>query len=252
MSVLERFSLAGKRALVTGAGRGIGRAIAIAFAEAGADLVLCARTEADLEAVASEITALGRKAEIMVCDVTDIAGFEAKAADLPDIDIFCNNAGINRPKPIFDVTPDDYDAVMGINLRAAFFAARTMSMHMRDRKIKGSIINMSSQMGHTGAANRTLYCASKWGIEGLTKSLSIELGKLGIRVNTICPTFIETPMTEPYFKDPNFKDYALSKIQLGRIGQVDDLIGAAVYLASEASSLVTGSAVMIDGGWTAS
>ncbi|WP_174803897.1 SDR family NAD(P)-dependent oxidoreductase [Martelella limonii] len=252
MSVLDRFSLAGKRALVTGAGRGIGRAIAIAFAEAGADLVLCARTAADLKAVASDIEALGRRAEIMVCDVTDIADFEAKVQHLPDIDIFCNNAGINRPKPIFDVTPDDYDAVMGINLRAAFFAARAMAMHMRDRKIKGSIINMSSQMGHTGAANRTLYCASKWGIEGLTKSLSIELGSYGIRINTICPTFIETPMTEPYFRDPGFKDYALSKIQLGRIGKVDDLTGAAVYLASEASSLVTGSAVMIDGGWTAS
>lgn len=252
MSVLDRFSLKGKRALVTGAGRGIGRAIAIAFAEAGADLVLCSRTQSELDDVAADITALGRKADVIVCDVTDIFDFEAKAQDIPDIDIFCNNAGINRPKPIFDVTPDDYDAVMGINLRAAFFAARAMSIHMRDRQIRGSIINMSSQMGHAGAPNRTLYCASKWGIEGLTKSLSIELGKLGIRVNTICPTFIETPMTEPYFKDPNFKDYALSKIPLGRIGQVDDLIGAAVYLASEASSLVTGSAVMIDGGWTAS
>lgn len=252
MSVLDRFSLKGKRALVTGAGRGIGRAIAIAFAEAGADLVLCSRTQSELDDVAADITALGRKADVIVCDVTDIFDFETKAQDIPDIDIFCNNAGINRPKPIFDVTPDDYDAVMGINLRAAFFAARAMSIHMRDRQIRGSIINMSSQMGHAGAPNRTLYCASKWGIEGLTKSLSIELGKLGIRVNTICPTFIETPMTEPYFKDPNFKDYALSKIPLGRIGQVDDLIGAAVYLASEASSLVTGSAVMIDGGWTAS
>lgn len=251
MSVLDRFSLEGKRALVTGAGRGIGRAISIAFGEAGADLVLCSRTQSDLEAVAADVEALGRKANIMVCDVTDIADFEARVLSLPGIDIFCNNAGVNRPKPIFEVTPQDYDAVMSVNLRAAFFAARTMSIHMRDRKIKGSIINMSSQMGHTGAANRTLYCASKWGIEGLTKSLSIELGKFGIRVNTICPTFIETPMTEPYFADSNFKTYVLGKIQLGRIGNVDDLTGAAVYLASEASSLVTGSALMVDGGWTA-
>lgn len=251
MSVLDSFRLDGKRALVTGAGRGIGRAIALALAEAGAELVLCSRTRSDLEQAANEIAGLGGKANLFVCDVTDVGAFEEEVATLPDIHIFCNNAGINRPKPIFEVTPEDYDAVMNVNLRAAFFAARSLACHMRDRRLKGSIINMSSQMGHTGAPNRTLYCASKWGIEGLTKSLAIELGEFGIRVNTICPTFIETPMTEAYFTDPNFKDYALSKIRLGRIGKVDDVVGAAIFLASDASALMTGSAVMIDGGWNA-
>jgi len=162
-----------------------------------------------------------------------------------------NNAGTNRPKPLSEVTEDDYDAVMGLNLKAAIFCARAVTRRMIAERVQGSVINMSSQMGHVGAANRTLYCASKWALEGFTKALAVELGAHRIRVNTICPTFIETPMTQPFFEDKAFRDMVVSKIKLGRLGRVEDVTGAAVLLASEASSLMTGSALMLDGGWTA-
>lgn len=245
------FSLTGKRALVTGAGRGIGRAIAEAYAAAGAQVTLCARTGAEVEGVAEALTEQGFKAEAIVADVTDIAGFAALIAQRPAFDVFVNNAGTNRPKPLSDVTEDDYDAVIDLNVKAAIFAAQAVSAKMVANGTKGSIINMSSQMGHVGAANRTLYCASKWAIEGFTKALAVELGPKGIRVNTICPTFIETPMTKPFLEDQVFLEGVLAKIKLGRIGQVDDITGAAVFLASDASSLMTGSAMMLDGGWTA-
>ena len=245
------FSLSGKRALVTGAGRGIGRAIAEAYAACGAEVTLCARTGAEVEAVAKALTDQGFKADALVADVTDIAGFATLIAQRPAFDVFVNNAGTNRPKPLSDVSEDDYDAVIDLNVKAAIFAAQAVSAKMVENGTKGSIINMSSQMGHVGAANRTLYCASKWAIEGFTKALAVELGPKGIRVNTICPTFIETPMTKPFFEDPAFLDSVLAKIKLGRIGQVGDITGAAVFLASDASGLMTGSAMMLDGGWTA-
>lgn len=245
------FSLSGKRALVTGAGRGIGRAIAEAYAAAGAEVTLCARTSAEVEAVAKALTDLGFTADAMVADVTDIAGFAALIAQRPAFDVFVNNAGTNRPKPLSEVSEDDYDAVIDLNVKAAIFAAQAVSAKMVENGTKGSIINMSSQMGHVGAANRTLYCASKWAIEGFTKALAVELGPKGIRVNTICPTFIETPMTKPFFEDQAFLDSVLAKIKLGRIGQVGDVTGAALFLASDASGLMTGSAMMLDGGWTA-
>ncbi|MEZ5769433.1 MAG: SDR family NAD(P)-dependent oxidoreductase [Paracoccaceae bacterium] len=251
MSLAPSFRLDGKRALITGAGRGIGRAIAEAYAEAGAEVILCARSGGEIEALAEALGAAGHKAEAMVADVTDIAGFAAQVAARPAVDIFVNNAGTNRPKPLSEVTEDDYDAVLGLNLKAAVFAAQAVSAAMVAAGKPGSIINMSSQMGHVGAANRTLYCASKWALEGFTKALAIELGSSGIRVNTICPTFIETPLTRPFFEDPDFKAAVLAKIKLGRIGQVGDVVGAAVFLASDASSLMTGSALMLDGGWTA-
>jgi len=251
MSLAPSFRLDGKRALITGAGRGIGRAIAEAYAEAGAEVILCARSGGEIEALAEALGAAGHKAEAMVADVTDIAGFAAQVAARPAVDIFVNNAGTNRPKPLSEVTEDDYDAVLGLNLKAAVFAAQAVSAAMVAAGKPGSIINMSSQMGHVGAANRTLYCASKWALEGFTKALAIELGPNGIRVNTICPTFIETPLTRPFFEDPAFKAAVLAKIKLGRIGQVGDVVGAAVFLASDASSLMTGSALMLDGGWTA-
>ncbi|MCB1348493.1 MAG: glucose 1-dehydrogenase [Maritimibacter sp.] len=251
MSLAPSFRLDGKRALITGAGRGIGRAIAEAYAEAGAEVILCARSGGEIEALAEALGAAGHKAEAMVADVTDIAGFAAQVAARPAVDIFVNNAGTNRPKPLSEVTEDDYDAVLGLNLKAAVFAAQAVSAAMVASGKPGSIINMSSQMGHVGAANRTLYCASKWALEGFTKALAIELGPNGIRVNTICPTFIETPLTRPFFEDPAFKAAVLAKIKLGRIGQVGDVVGAAVFLASDASSLMTGSALMLDGGWTA-
>jgi len=251
MNVGTLFRLDGKRALVTGAGRGIGRAIAMAYAESGASVTLCARSADEIGAVAEEIAAAGGRADVLVQDVLDIEVAGAAISSLPPFDILVNNAGTNRPKSLTDVTPADYDAVMGLNVRSAIFVAKAVSERMLDAGVRGSIVNMSSQMGHVGAANRTLYCASKWAIEGFTKSLAIELGPHGIRVNTICPTFIETPMTAPYFRDEAFKAEVLEKIKLGRIGRVEDVVGAAIYLASDASSLMTGSAVMLDGGWTA-
>lgn len=250
MNVLETFSLSGKRALITGASKGIGFAIAEAYASAGADLILCARNSNDLNNAAQQLSKYKVSIEVHSCDVTNINSFNDLVVNSKDIHIFCNNAGTNIPKPIDEITEQNYDEVMNINLKAAFFAAKSVYMHMKERGIKGSIINMSSQMGHVGAANRTLYCASKWGLEGLTKALSIEAGKYLIRVNTICPTFIETPMTKPFLEDQKFLDSVLNKIKLGRVGQVSDIVGAAVYLASDASSLVTGSSHLVDGGWT--
>lgn len=163
-------------------------------------------------------------------------------------DILVNNAGTNRPKPLDEISVDDYDSVMNLNVRAAYFLAQTVARRM---PAGGSIINMSSQMGHVGAANRTLYCASKAAMEGMTKAMAVELGPVGIRANTLCPTFVETPMTRPFFERPGFRDEVLAKIPLGRLGQVEDIMGPLVFLASAASALVSGSALMVDGGWTA-
>lgn len=245
------FRIEGKRALVTGAGRGIGLAIAQAYAASGAEVILCARTRSEIEGAANALKDAGLKAEALVADVTDTVSFADQISTLPPFDIFVNNAGTNRPKPLADIDEEDYDAVLGLNLRAAVFAAKAVTVQMVAAGNGGSIINMSSQMGHVGAANRTLYCASKWAIEGFTKALAVELGHHGIRVNTICPTFIETPMTKPFLEEPQFRDAVLDKIKLGRIGTVEDIVGAAVYLASDCSSLMTGSALMLDGGWTA-
>ncbi len=248
---VHSFRLDGKRALVTGAGRGIGLAIAQAYAAAGAEVFLCARTGSEVEAAAGDLRAQGEKAQALVLDVTDIAAVERAVDTLPGLDIFVNNAGTNRPMPLADVTEDDYDAIMDLNVKASIFCARAVANRMVRDGTVGSIINMSSQMGHVGAKNRTLYCASKWAIEGFTKALAIELGGCSIRVNTICPTFIETPLTKPFFEDKDFREEVLSKIKLGRLGKVEDVSGAAVFLASDAAALMTGGALMLDGGWTA-
>lgn len=245
------FSLNGKRALVTGAGRGIGLAIARAFAAAGGAVTLCARSETEIGKAVTDIRAAGFQAEPLIADVTDIASFARQIETRPAFDVFVNNAGTNRPKPLSEVTIEDYDAVLDLNLKAAVFAAKVVTAHMAASGVRGTVINMSSQMGHVGAANRTLYCASKWALEGFTKALAVELGGEGIRVNTICPTFIETPMTRPFLADTEFRTSALQKIKLGRFGQVEDVTGAALFLASDASALMTGSALMLDGGWTA-
>jgi NAD(P)-dependent dehydrogenase (short-subunit alcohol dehydrogenase family) len=245
------FRLDGKRALVTGGGRGIGLAAASALAQAGAHVTLAARTRSEIEAAAEAICARGEKANALLLDVTDIDGVRRAVADAEPFDILINNAGTNRPKMLGDVTVEDFDVIMGLNVRAAFFVAQAVAGRLVAAKRPGSIINISSQMGHVGAARRTVYCASKHAMEGFTKAMAIELAPFNIRVNSLGPTFLETPMTRPFFENKAFRDEVLGKIKLGRLGQLDELTGAIVFLASDASSLMTGSALVLDGGWTA-
>jgi len=245
------FRLDGKRALVTGAGRGIGLAAAGALADAGAHVTLAARTREEIEAAAEAIRARGQHADALVLDVTDLPAMQAAIARAEPFSILVNNAGTNRPKPLIEVTIDDFDAIMGLNVRAAYFVAQAVAKRLIEAGAKGSIINISSQMGHVGAARRTVYCASKHAMEGFTKAMAIELAPRGIRVNSLGPTFLETPLTRPFFENAAFKAEVLAKIKLGRIGQLDDITGAVVYLASDASALMTGAALLIDGGWTA-
>lgn len=245
------FRLDGKRALITGAGRGIGLAAAAALAEHGAHVTLCARSAPELEQAASAIRVRGDQADILVLDVTDTKAFAAHIATADPFDIFLNNAGTNRPAHVAEVTEDDYDTVMELNLRAAYFAAQAVIKRLLETKRPGSIINMSSQMGHVGGPKRSLYCASKWAMEGFTRSMAIDLGGSGIRINTLCPTFIETPLTAPFLADDAFRGYVMGKIKLGRLGQVEDLMGPVVFLASDASALMTGASLIVDGGWTA-
>jgi len=243
--------LEGRRALVTGAGRGIGLAAATALAEAGAHVTLCARTASEIDEAAAALREKNLSADALALDVTDLAAFRVTVEAQDPFHIFVNNAGTNRPNPFTDVSVDDFDAVMNLNVRAAYFAAQSVARRMITGGVRGSIINMSSQMGHVGGANRSLYCASKWAMEGFSKAMALDLAAQGIRVNTLCPTFIETPMTKPFFENAAFKESVLSKIKLGRLGKVEDLMGAIVFLASDASSLMTGSSLMMDGGWTA-
>jgi NAD(P)-dependent dehydrogenase (short-subunit alcohol dehydrogenase family) len=243
--------LDGQRALVTGAGRGIGLAAAAALAQAGAHVTLVARTAGEIEAAASAIRADGGLAEARVLDVSDPAAVAALVQEEAPFDTLVNNAGTNRPAPFTEVTLADFDAIMGLNLRAAFFVAQAVARRQIEAGVSGSIIHVSSQMGHVGGARRTVYCASKHAIEGLTKAMAIDLAPHRIRVNTVCPTFIETPLTKPFFESAAFRTDVLSKIKLGRVGQVEDVMGAIVFLASAASALMTGSSVTIDGGWTA-
>lgn len=239
--------LDGQRALITGASQGIGLAAACALAQAGAAVTLVARSESTLNDVVSALQSAGHDAQALALDVNDQAAIERHLVDQA-FDILVNNAGTNRPKPLGDVTADDYAAVMDLNVRASYFLTQTVVTNM---PAGASVINISSQMGHVGAINRSLYCASKSAVEGMTRALAVELGPRGIRVNSVCPTFIETPMTRPYFAEPGFRESVIAKIPLGRLGQIEDIMGPVVFLASPAAGLVTGSALMVDGGWTA-
>ncbi|MEO8857019.1 MAG: SDR family oxidoreductase [Burkholderiaceae bacterium] len=245
------FRLYGKHALVTGAGRGIGLAAAHALAQAGAQVTLAARSADEIEAAGAAIVAAGGMAQSATLDVTDSAAVTAFVARHGPFDILVNNAGMNRPSLITDMRDADYDAVMDLNVKATMMVTREVARGLLTASRSGSIITISSQMGHVGGPQRSLYCATKHAVEGMTKALAWELGAHGIRVNTVCPTFIETLMTEKMFADPAFRSYAESRIALGRLGRLEDIMGAVVFLASDAAALVTGSALMVDGGWTA-
>jgi NAD(P)-dependent dehydrogenase (short-subunit alcohol dehydrogenase family) len=245
------FRLDGKRALVTGGGRGIGLAAASALAQAGAHVTLAARTASEIETAAQAIRARGEEADAMRLDVTDIAAARAAIANAAPFDILINNAGANRPAHLIDVTVEDFDAIFSLNVRAAFFMAQAVARGLIEASRAGSIINVSSQMGHVGAARRSVYCASKHAMEGFTKAMAIELAPHKIRVNSLGPTFLETPMTRPFFENKAFRDEVLAKIKLGRLGQLEELTGAIIFLACDASSLMTGAALVLDGGWTA-
>jgi NAD(P)-dependent dehydrogenase (short-subunit alcohol dehydrogenase family) len=251
LPITPSFRLDGRRALVSGAGRGIGLAAAAALAAAGAAVTLLSRTADEIEAAAEAIRAGGGAADTLVLDIADVAGVQAAIAGRPAYHAFVNNAGSARHATFLEVAEVDFDAVMALNLRGCFFAAQAVARRMAAEGIRGSIINVSSQMGHVGGPNRSVYCASKFAMEGWTKVMAIELAPLGIRANTIGPTFIETPLTRPFFEKPEFRDWVLSKLKLGRVGQVEELMGPVVFLASDASSLMTGSALLVDGGWTA-
>ncbi len=239
-----------RRALVTGAGRGIGLACAAALSAAGAEVTLVARSADEIEAAAASIRVSGGNTASAVLDVTDVVGASDWIAARAPFDILVNNAGTNRPSPFVETSVEDFDAVFSVNVRAPYFLAQAVARRLIAEGRPGSIINISSQMGHVGAAKRAVYCATKHAVEGMTKAMAAELGPHGIRVNTICPTFIETPMTRPFLQDEVFRSAVLGKIKLGRLGTPEDVMGAVVFLASDASALMTGSALMLDGGWT--
>ena len=240
------FRLDGRRALVTGAGRGIGLAAAAALAEAGAKVTLVARSAEEIGAAAQ---AMGGEAAVL--DVGDTEARDRFFAERPAFHILVNNAGTNRPMPMTEVTAADYDAVFDLNVKSAFFVAQGCVRQMIAQAVAGSLVHMGSQMGHVGGLNRSLYCGSKWALEGMNKAFALDLAKHGIRSNTIAPTFIETPMTRPFLEDEAFRASVLAKIKLGRLGQVEDLMGAVLFLASDASAMVTGTSLVVDGGWTA-
>lgn len=245
------FRIDRKRALVTGASRGIGLAAASALAQAGAHVTLAARNTHELEAAAAAIRARGDMADTLTIDVTSIEDVRAAIAAAEPFHILVNNAGINRPALLTDVTVEDFDAVFSLNVRAAYFVAQAVAQRLIAVQQPGSIINISSQMGHVGALRRSVYCATKHAVEGFTKAMAVELAPYGIRVNSIGPTFLKTPMTRPFFENKAFRDEVLAKIKFGQLGQLKEITGAIVFLSSDASSLMTGSALMLDGGWTA-
>lgn len=245
------FELTGKRALVAGASSGIGLGCAVALAEAGAHVVMAARGEERLQSAVDEVQAAGLSAEALVLDVADVESMHDALKPLGSLDVLVNSAGLARHAPALETDPADYDAVFAINVRAAHFLAVGVAHGMIEAGKAGSIITISSQMGHVGGVDRSVYAATKHAVEGMTKSLAIEWATYGIRVNTICPTFIRTPLTEQTFANPDRVKWIESKIKLGRIGEVEDIMGAVVFLASDASALITGTSLLIDGGWTA-
>ena len=243
------FRLDGRRALVTGGSRGIGLGAAVALAEAGAEVTVAARGKAELGRVVAEMQDAGLMADALPLDVTDLEAVRRAFAEKGPFTILVNSAGMARHTPALETEPGDFDAVMAVNVRAAYFLAQEAARQMAETG--GSIIQISSQMGHVGGLDRAVYCGSKHAVEGMTKAMAIEWGPKQIRVNTICPTFIRTPLTESTFQDPEKVRWIEQKIKLGRTGVIEDIMGAVVFLASDASALVTGTSILVDGGWTA-
>ena len=252
---LQNLQLKNKIALVTGASKGIGKACAIALAESGADLIIVSRNKKNLLIVQKKIKKLKHKCTAIVCDVTNYEEIKRLFAQINKLDVLVNNAGTNIPENFSKIKKKDMDYVVDLNLKAAFhvaqFSANIMLKSKNRKKIGGSIINVSSQLGKVGSPNRSVYSMTKFGIEGLTRGMANDLAKDNIRVNTVCPTFVETPMVKNFFKDKKFKKAMLNNIPLGRFATVSDVATAVVFLASKASSMMTGSSLMIDGGWTA-
>lgn len=244
------FSLSGKTALVTGASSGIGLGCAVALAEAGAHVVCAARGAERLDEAVSALQAQGWSAEGQVMDQGNLTALQA-LFDAQAFDVVVNSAGTARHGPAVDTTPEDFDAVTSVNLRSAYFLSAYAAKALMAAGRPGSIIHISSQMGHVGGIDRALYCATKHGLEGMVKAMAIEWGKQGVRINTVCPTFIRTPLTQSTFDNPERAAWIMDKIKLNRVGEVEDIMGAVLYLASDASGLVTGTSMLIDGGWTA-
>lgn len=242
------FRLDGRRALVTGASSGIGLGCAAALAEAGAHVLVAARRPGPVEETVSALRAAGHSAEALPLDVTDLGAVRAALAE--PVDVLVNSAGLARHGPALETRPEDFDAVASVNLRAAYFLAVEAARGMAGRG-GGSIVQISSQMGHVGGVDRSVYCATKHAVEGMTRAMAIEWGPKGVRVNTVCPTFVRTPLSEGTLDDPERRAWIEEKIVLGRVGEVEDVMGAVLLLASDAGALITGASILVDGGWTA-
>jgi 2-deoxy-D-gluconate 3-dehydrogenase len=254
LPITPSFNLTGKRALVTGASSGIGLGCAVALAEAGADVTLAARSSDKLQAVVTLMTDKGLKANALKLDVTDVDSVRHLFENLSNVeafDIVVNSAGMAKHTPALETEPNDFDDVTDINLRASYFLMQAAAKKLIHANKAGSLINVSSQMGHVGGLDRAVYCATKHAVEGYTKAMAIEWGKHGIRINTICPTFVRTALSAATFADADKSQWIMSKIHLGRVAEVEDIMGATVFLASDAAAMITGTSLLIDGGWTA-
>ena len=253
--MLKKINLKNKIALVTGAGKGIGKACAIALAEAGAKVIILSRTKSDLVGVSKIIKRTKGSSKSFVCDVTQVEEFKNILKKISRLDILVNNAGNNRPEHFTEVKQENMEYLTNLNMKAAFNVAQLCSQKMVEaknrKKIGGSIIHMSSQLGKVGCEGRNVYNMNKFGIEGLARGMAVELAAYNIRVNTVCPTFVETPMVKKFFKNKKFKNKMVKNIPLGRVAKESDVATAVAFLAAESSEMITGTSLVVDGGWTA-